>query len=167
MLQNIWRQFYNGLFMTVQHVISIFHFNDVQLRNGKFHFWTKTKWTIVIYFQKIKEISFMSLLMHQSTEYTYFCPKNTKNRKKKIHVFPRGVWTHDHRIWSSLPWPLDQKNWLKNLIKMMEQNSTGCLLKISVFSAGRHQFSKKNLDSEFFKHLLQHWFFDLSRSINF
>ena len=109
MLRNIWQQFYNGLFMTVQHMFSVFHFDDVQLRNGKFHFWTKTKWTIVIYFQKIKETSFMSFLIHQSIEYTYFCPKNTKNRKKKIHVFPRGVWTHDLWIWSSLPWPLDQK----------------------------------------------------------
>ena len=42
MLQNIRRQFCNGLFMTVQHVFSVFNFADVQLRYGKCFFYKRS-----------------------------------------------------------------------------------------------------------------------------
>ena len=42
MLRNIRRQFCNGLFMTVQHVFSVFNFADVQLRNGKCFFYKRS-----------------------------------------------------------------------------------------------------------------------------
>ena len=32
----------------------------------------------------------MSFLMQQNTEYTYFCPKNTKNKEKINSCFPKG-----------------------------------------------------------------------------
>ena len=32
----------------------------------------------------------MSFFMHQSIEYTNFCPKKHKKLKIKIHVFPEG-----------------------------------------------------------------------------
>ena len=50
MLQNIWRHFCDHLFMSVQHVFSVFQFIYIQLRYRQCHFWIKTKWTIIIYF---------------------------------------------------------------------------------------------------------------------
>ena len=47
MLQNIWRHFCNHLFMSVQHVFSVFQFIDVQLRYRKSFSYKKPTFCLV------------------------------------------------------------------------------------------------------------------------
>ena len=154
MLQDIGLHFWNVLWKTLFRHVSVLKISDIQLRNRKCYFWTKTKWTIVIYFWIIKETSILSFLMYHNIEYTNFCLKTKQKKISKSHFSPRGVWTHDLRFWSSLPSPVDQKIWLKILIKMMEQSNDCHILKYQFLIFRCHDFSKSKTHSSYFKNFL-------------
>ena len=88
MLQDIGLHFWNVLWKMLLRHVSVLKISDIQLRNRKCYFWTKTKWIIVIYFWIIKETSILSFLMYYNMEYTIFFLKTKKNFK--ITFFPEG-----------------------------------------------------------------------------
>ena len=90
MLQDIGLHFWNVLWKMLFRHVSVLKISDIQLRNRKCYFWTKTKWTIVIYFWIIKETSILYFLLYYNIEYTNFCLKTKEKKPFQNHILPRG-----------------------------------------------------------------------------
>ena len=150
MLQDIGLYFWNVLWKMLFRHVSVLKISDIQLRNRKCYFWTKTKWIIVIYFWMIKETSILSFLMYYNMEYANFFLKTKKKKNFKIIFFPEGGLNLRPLALKSSP--LDQNILLKILIKMMEQSNVCHIwksqflilpyLKISVFDFWMSWFFK-------------------------
>ena len=153
MLQDIGLHVWNVLWKMLFRHISALKISDIQLRNRKCYFWTKTKWTIVIYFWIIKETSILSFLMYYNIECTIFCLKTKQKNFFKITFFPEGGLN---------PWPLvlkftaftsRPKDLTQDINKMMEQSNVCCIWKSQFLIFGCQDFSKSKTHFKYFKNL--------------